>query len=172
MIVVQTFTSPLGLISVAECKGRALAVNYGAYAALFDRFPALKASCAQVQALGQLSPGAPVTSALNTFLNGESMQLKVVADLSYIEGEFDRTILKTLFRRKSQSRISYGQLATLAGHPGAARAVGSVMARNPLPIIIPCHRVVRSDGSIGEYTGGREKKEWLLARETIQSVRG
>ena len=66
----------------------------------------------------------------------------------------------------------YGWLAREANRPGAARAVGSTMARNPIPLIIPCHRVVRSDGSIGEYSlGGPENKWDLLSYEGVEPDR-
>ena len=60
---------------------------------------------------------------------------------------------------------SYGQLATQLDRPGAARAVGSACARNPIPLIQPCHRVVRSDGSHGEFSGTAGAKQYLLAFE-------
>ncbi|NHN54697.1 methylated-DNA--[protein]-cysteine S-methyltransferase [Calidifontibacter sp. DB0510] len=60
---------------------------------------------------------------------------------------------------------SYGRLAQQLGHPRAARAVGSACATNPLPILVPCHRVLRSDGSIGEYAGGQAAKRVLLELE-------
>ncbi len=62
--------------------------------------------------------------------------------------------------------VSYGQLAQLAGHPGAARAVGTAMKENPLCIVIPCHRVVPAGGKdIGHYASGRHRKQWLLEHE-------
>jgi methylated-DNA-[protein]-cysteine S-methyltransferase len=60
---------------------------------------------------------------------------------------------------------SYGELAEYIGTPGASRAVGSANASNPVGIIVPCHRVVRSDGTIGGYGGGIERKRWLLRHE-------
>jgi O-6-methylguanine DNA methyltransferase len=66
----------------------------------------------------------------------------------------------------------YSWLAREASRPGAARAVGSTMARNPVPLIIPCHRVVRSDGSIGEYSLGGVHNKWdLLTYEGVQPAR-
>lgn len=63
--------------------------------------------------------------------------------------------------------ISYGELARRAGRPGAARAVGQAMARNPLPVIVPCHRVLRSDGALGGFSGpgGQACKRRLLVLE-------
>ena len=63
------------------------------------------------------------------------------------------------------STITYGELARAAGRPGAARAVGSAMAENPIAIVIPCHRVVRNDGSLGHYGFGDPWKSFLLQLE-------
>ncbi len=81
--------------------------------------------------------------------------------------------IKVLLAAKSIPRgktISYGQLAKMAGHPGAARAVGSVMRKNPLAPTIPCHRVIRGDGSIGNYSNGgtRMKMRMLRAEGAIK----
>ncbi|QGU04050.1 methylated-DNA--[protein]-cysteine S-methyltransferase [Corynebacterium comes] len=61
--------------------------------------------------------------------------------------------------------VTYTELATTCGHPRAVRAAGTACATNPLPIIRPCHRVLRSDGSLGGYRGGLEAKKWLLDHE-------
>lgn len=63
--------------------------------------------------------------------------------------------------------VTYGELARMIGHPGAARAVGSALAKNPFAPIIPCHRVIRSDGAMGGYSarGGIRTKERLLEKE-------
>ncbi len=78
-------------------------------------------------------------------------------------------VLAALREIKYGETISYGDLARRCGHPKAARAVGSIMAANPVPIVVPCHRVVRSDGKIGNYMkgerGGREIKGRLLEME-------
>ena len=66
--------------------------------------------------------------------------------------------------------VSYGELAAEAGRPGAARAVGTAMATNPLPVVVPCHRVVRAGGVLGHYGGGVEGKTTLLRLEGALSV--
>lgn len=63
---------------------------------------------------------------------------------------------------------TYGRLAEKLGHPGAARAVGTALARNPFPIIIPCHRVIKSDGSLGGFGGGLKLKRQLLELEGVR----
>lgn len=88
-------------------------------------------------------------------------------DMSALEfSTFQSTVYGALLTVPAGSTVSYGRLAEMAGHRGAARAVGTAMARNPLPIVIPCHRVVREDGSLGQYgAGGPLWKERLLELE-------
>ncbi|HEY0239540.1 MAG TPA: methylated-DNA--[protein]-cysteine S-methyltransferase, partial [Friedmanniella sp.] len=86
--------------------------------------------------------------------------------------------LSTGFRRDVLSHLavdveyghttSYAGLATLSGSPRAVRAVGTACATNPIPVVVPCHRVVRSDGSMGRYRGGEEAKHALLELEGVR----
>uniref|UniRef100_A0A8D0PKY3 Methylated-DNA--protein-cysteine methyltransferase n=1 Tax=Sus scrofa TaxID=9823 RepID=A0A8D0PKY3_PIG len=79
---------------------------------------------------------------------------------------FTRQVLwKLLQAVKFGETVSYQQLAALVGSPRAARAVGGAMRSNPVPILVPCHRVVLSSGATGNYSGGMAVKEWLLAHE-------
>lgn len=78
---------------------------------------------------------------------------------------FQVEVWKSLARIKFGETISYATEATLVGRPTAFRAVGSANGKNPLPIVLPCHRVVSSDGSLGGYSAGLAKKKWLLAHE-------
>ena len=78
---------------------------------------------------------------------------------------FNRSVLEELARVPYGSLTTYGTLAGRAGRPRAARAVGTIMNRNPIPIVLPCHRVVGSTGSLVGYAGGLERKETLLRLE-------
>ena len=84
---------------------------------------------------------------------------------------FARTVLETLAVRVPWGEtVSYGELAELAGRPRAARAVGRIMSANPVPFVVPCHRVIAAGGRIGGYGGGRnavELKRRLLEREGV-----
>jgi methylated-DNA-[protein]-cysteine S-methyltransferase len=79
--------------------------------------------------------------------------------------EFGRSVLEELARVPYGELTTYGELAARAGRPRAARAVGTVMNRNPVPIVLPCHRVVGSTGSLVGYAGGLERKRTLLELE-------
>ncbi len=85
-------------------------------------------------------------------------------DLRLAHG-FRRTVLEHLTEIGYGATASYGAVALASGSPAAVRAVGTACARNPLPVVIPCHRVVRGDGSIGQYVGGTEAKRALLDLE-------
>ncbi len=78
---------------------------------------------------------------------------------------FQRDVWSALRRVAAGRTVSYGELAELSGHPRAVRAVGLANARNPIAIVIPCHRVIGADGSLTGYGGGLERKEWLLRHE-------
>jgi len=84
---------------------------------------------------------------------------------------FAHTVLTTLAEKVPWGEtVSYGELAELAGRARAARAVGRIMAGNPVPFVVPCHRVIAAGGRLGGYGGGRnaiELKRWLLAREGV-----
>lgn len=86
---------------------------------------------------------------------------RVPVDLRSVT-EFQATVLRIAASIPRGEVRPYGWLAREASHPGATRAVGSTMARNPIPLIIPCHRVVRSDGTIGEYSLGGPHNKWHL----------
>jgi O-6-methylguanine DNA methyltransferase len=86
-------------------------------------------------------------------------------DLSLVESDFQRRALARLRRVPAGSVISYQGLAAAIGMPSAQRAIGNTVASNPVPIYVPCHRVIRSDGSLGNYGGGPERKLKLLRAE-------
>ena len=83
---------------------------------------------------------------------------------------FQKRILTELAKIPYGTTISYRQLAAAAGRPGAFRAAGNAGGRNPFPILIPCHRVIRSDGKPGGYSCGTWRKEWLLEHERRRSI--
>lgn len=86
-------------------------------------------------------------------------------DLSLVGSDFQRRALTRLRRVPAGSVISYRDLAAALGVPSGQRAIGNTVASNPVPIYVPCHRVIRSDGSLGNYGGGPERKLKLLRAE-------
>lgn len=81
-------------------------------------------------------------------------------------GDFARSVLQVLQQQVTFGKTAYySDIALAAGYPGASRAVGNVMHRNPLLLIIPCHRVLPKSGGVGCYAGKEERKAWLLKHE-------
>jgi len=79
---------------------------------------------------------------------------------------FQQRVWQALLEIAPGARLSYGEIARRLGRPGAARAIGAAVGRNPIAIIVPCHRVVGSDGSLTGYAGGLPRKRALLEHET------
>lgn len=105
----------------------------------------------------------------NTKNNKCNIQLPKICWSSVCDKEsFTERVLKALFNKIDiGQRVTYKELAILSGSNQAYRAVGSVMRKNPIPLVIPCHRVIKSDESLGNYSGGTgtDLKEWLLIHE-------
>lgn len=110
--------------------------------------------------------------AIKAYYNTDNADLinfaKLFLELIFFEGsEFEQKVLKACMKIPFGQTTTYAQLAKRAGFPKAARAVGSVLAKNKLPLIIPCHRVVRADGEIGNFSapGGTKTKKRMLDYE-------
>ena len=101
---------------------------------------------------------------LDRYFAGELRDFELTLDWQLTRG-FRREVLRETAAIPYGATASYAQMAERAGSPRAVRAAGSALATNPLPIVIPCHRVLRSDGSVGSYGGGSPMKAALLAME-------
>jgi methylated-DNA-[protein]-cysteine S-methyltransferase len=114
--------------------------------------------------------GAAIEAAerqLAEYFAGQRRAFDVPLDLSSLR-PFQRRVLETLLEVPFGDVVTYGELARLAGFPGAARAVGGAMRENPLPVIVPCHRVLPSAGGLGGFGGRPELKRQLLEIEGWQ----
>lgn len=101
---------------------------------------------------------------LREYFAGDRSRFELPVDLSAL-GDFDRRVLDAARKISFGQVVPYAELARRIGKPRASRAVGGALGRNPVAIVVPCHRVVRSDGSLGGYGGGVEYKERLLTIE-------
>jgi methylated-DNA-[protein]-cysteine S-methyltransferase len=120
--------------------------------------------CTPVEDAGRL---ASVTGQLDAYFAGELQVFDVALDWSLITG-FARRVLRELASGVPYGTVvGYQDLADRVGEPGAARAVGTAMGANPLPVVVPCHRVIESDGGLGGFGGGLEIKRQLLALEGV-----
>lgn len=109
----------------------------------------------------------PAVAQFDAYFAGTLREFTLDLDWSLITG-FARRVLRELATGVPYGAVvGYQDLADRVGEPGAARAVGSAMGANPLPVVVPCHRVVESDGGIGGFGGGLEIKRSLLALEGV-----
>lgn len=101
---------------------------------------------------------------LDRYFEGELHDFALPLDWRLSHG-FRAEVLHALTAVPYGQTVTYAELAARAGRPNAVRAAGSAMATNPLPIVVPCHRVLRTGGALGSYRGGTPMKEQLLALE-------
>jgi methylated-DNA-[protein]-cysteine S-methyltransferase len=109
----------------------------------------------------------PYRQELKDYFAGRRTEFTQPIDLCGVHGPFHRKVLERLAHVPFGRVISYGELAARSGSPRGARAVGGAMAANPLPVVIPCHRVIESGGKLGGYSGGLSYKKKLLAHEGV-----
>ena len=162
--------TPIGTLLIVQ--GREGVVRVG--------FPEEPADGLLAQVAGHFGPRivasdrelAVTRDTVSAYFEGEDETLDLPVDMSLVRSDFRRTALQTLRREvHAGDVVTYGALAARIGHPKAARAVGSACATNPVPIIVPCHRVLPGSGGVGSYGGGPERKRRLLAHEGA-TVRG
>ncbi len=102
---------------------------------------------------------------LDEYFAGSRREFDLALDWRLVRGKFARRLLGNMTRVPYGEAITYTQAAARAGSPRGSRAAGNALGSNPIPVIVPCHRVVRTGGAIGGYGGGPEMKRFLLGHE-------
>ena len=111
-----------------------------------------------------------VLDLLRRYLDGEEVSLDSI-DVDLSAGTaFQQAAWRELRKVPRGRTISYGELSCRVGRPGAARAIGNAMGRNPVPIIVPCHRVLHAGGGLGGFSSGLDVKRFLLRLENCSSA--
>ena len=162
-VAYRTVDSPVGTLLLAATTVGLVRVAYD----IEDHDAVLTALAGSVSPRVLRAPARLDTAArqLDEYFCKRRTAFEVPVDLRLAEG-FRRSVIEHLRGIGYGSRQSYAAVAAAVGNPRAVRAVGTACAHNPLPVVIPCHRVVRSDGSTGQYVGGPAAKSALLALET------
>lgn len=104
---------------------------------------------------------------LDEYFAGDRTRFDLPIDWSLVRGDFGRRVLQATARIPFGEVSTYRDVATRAGSAGAVRAAGNALGANPIPIVVPCHRVLRTGGGLGGYTGGLHRKELLLGIEGV-----
>jgi methylated-DNA-[protein]-cysteine S-methyltransferase len=161
-VAYRTLDTPVGTLLLAATEQGLVRVAYDREN--HDAVLATLAGAVSPRILAAPARLDPVTRQLEEYFSGGRRVFEVPLDFRLSKG-FRRAVLAHLSDISYGRTESYAQVAAAAGSPKAVRAVGTACATNPLPVVVPCHRVVRSDGSFGGYVGGEDAKRTLLALE-------
>jgi methylated-DNA-[protein]-cysteine S-methyltransferase len=151
-----TLTTPVGPLALLARDDVIVAAGFAAVEEMARRLPSEPVVVRRD--LGRL------TAAVQAYLDGDLGALGDVP-VSQPGGDFHQTAWKVMREVEAGTTISYAELAARAGRPNAVRAAGSACARNLIAPIVPCHRIVRTDGALGGYYYGLPVKTWLLGHE-------
>ncbi len=162
-VVVASVDSPVGVLLVAATPRGIVRVA----------FPEEPQEAVLEELAADLSPRVladprgmdPVRRQLEEYFEGRRRRFETRIDWALAPTGFSRKVLEQTARIPYGSVSTYGEMARRAGSPRAARAAGNALHDNPVPIVVPCHRVVPASGGIGRYGGSEWRKEWLLRLE-------
>jgi methylated-DNA-[protein]-cysteine S-methyltransferase len=162
-VAYASFESPLGTGRVAATERGVVAVS----------LPSLDQEGFLARLAGEVSPRvleAPTRlerarRELDEYFEGRRQAFELELDWRLVRPGFYGRVLRATARLPYGVTASYGEIAGLAGNPRAYRAAGTALGSNPIPIVVPCHRVLRAGGQIGDYGGGPEMKRYLLELE-------
>jgi len=162
-VAYTTMESPLGALLLAATPVGLVRIAYAGnddFAAVLSDL-SIRVSPRVLESPARLQP---VLRQLDAYFSHGVKRFDMQLDWRLI-GPFARRVLNYTSRIPYGLASTYGEVARDIGAPKASRAVGNALASNPIPVVIPCHRVLRTGGALGGYAGGLERKEWLLALE-------
>jgi methylated-DNA-[protein]-cysteine S-methyltransferase len=164
-IAIWSMDSPIGDLFLAVTPRGLLHVGFAGEPR--DEVLAELARQVSPRILESAGPTDQVRRELDQYFAGNRTRFDVKVDRRLVRG-MAREVLSAARRIPFGRTSTYGQLAEAIGRPRAARAVGNALGANPIPIVIPCHRVLRAGGSLGGYAGGFARKELLLMLEGVE----
>ena len=163
ILTVSTLPSPVGPLALAcDAEGRLRGVSFGEGLSKAMRREYPQATLAEGE------PSDVVRQGLEAYFAGDQSALHRIPwslDGAVAGDGFEARVWKALAEIPAGLTISYGEMAKRAGEPGAAQAAGVALNRNPIAVVLPCHRVVGADGAMVGFGGGLERKTWLLRHE-------
>jgi len=160
-LLTDKIKSPIGDILIAAADGKLIALEF---AQVRERFDAdLRSRFGDVRLTGRPNPFG-LSKRIRAYFAGK---LSVLDDIAVDGGgtPFQQEVWHALREIPAGATKTYSELAEAVGRPNAVRAVGMINGRNPISIVVPCHRVIGKDGSLTGYGGGLDRKRWLLQHE-------
>lgn len=158
--------SPIGTLRIVTDGTALRAIEFDDYEDRLYRF--LRVHCGSYT-LHAASCANPVSERVCAYLDGDLTALDPI-EVRTAGTDFQRRVWAALRDIPVGTTISYGQLAARIGAPTASRAVGLANGSNPIPIVVPCHRVIGANGKLTGFGGGLHRKQWLLAHEACQCL--
>jgi len=165
-VAYSTVDSPLGPLVVAATAKGLVCVHYGDDSDVLEEL-ATKISPRVLHVPGRLDT---VRRELDEYFDGKRKRFAFKIDWRLM-GPFQQKVLKATKAIPFGKVATYRDVATKAGAPRGSRAAGNALGANPMPIVVPCHRVIRTGGGLGGYTGGLHRKEFLLQLEGAEMSR-
>lgn len=160
----ESFDTPTGvMLVVTDTEQRLRAAEWEDKASRLERSLRLHYGANGFQ-LRSARSRSSARRAFEAYFEGELAAIEAVSTHTRGTG-FQRRVWSALREIPAGTTLSYGQLAARIGRPAAVRAVGAANGANPIPVIVPCHRVIGADASLTGFGGGLERKRWLLAHE-------
>ena len=159
-LLLSTLSTPIGNLNLIADEHVLLAAN-------LSNLKALKESLSQEDSektIKSVSRIPIITDLIGDYFDGDIAALNAIS-VRQPGAAFSQAVWKAMKKVKAGKVISYGELAERAGSPAAVRAAGSACAKNAIVLIVPCHRIVKTGGALGNYAYGLDKKAWLLRHE-------
>lgn len=159
-LLLSTLSTPIGNLNLIADEHVLLAAN-------LSNIKALKESLSQKDSerdIKSISRIPIISDLIGDYFDGDIAALNAIS-VRQPGAPFSQAAWKVMKKVKAGNVISYGELAERAGSPNAVRAAGSACAKNAIVLVVPCHRIVKTGGALGNYAYGLDKKEWLLRHE-------
>jgi methylated-DNA-[protein]-cysteine S-methyltransferase len=161
-LLISSLKTPIGTLNLVADQEILLGANFSSIKALKEGLdPIYQGS--DVTTVGKIRV---ITTLLNDYFDGDLNSINAIKT-SQPGGAFSQAAWKSMRRVRAGKVISYAELAEKSGNPRAVRAAGSACAKNAIVLVVPCHRIVKTGGALGNYAYGTDKKEWLLAHEGL-----
>jgi methylated-DNA-[protein]-cysteine S-methyltransferase len=159
-LLISQFKSPIGVLNLLADDQILLGLNLSNVKALKDSISAEDFA----KGFKELNRIPVITELLGQYFDGDISAINGIS-VRQPGAPFSQAAWKAMRKVKAGKVLSYADLAERAGSPAAVRAAGSACAKNAIALVIPCHRIVKTGGALGNYAYGLSKKEWLLAHE-------
>ena len=159
-LLLSSFDSPIGTLNLISDQHILLAANLSHVKALKESL-SVQDSARELKSVKKIPV---ITELLQDYFDGDISALNAIK-VRQPGAQFSQDARKAMKKVRPGSTISYAELAERAGSPAAVRAAGSACAKTAIVLVVPCHRIVKTGGALGNYAYGLDKKDWLLRHE-------